>query len=118
MKAVCHLSLPAGVFPHEGCKVTHPEDTATLTGTRASPVTMATTPQRAQKIQPSPHLPQLFACCLVLSSLTQVLHALVLGQEVLLLGIHFVTLPLVEQFAEGDAGLVELGGALGQLVLA
>lgn len=34
------------------------------------------------------------------------------------LGVHFVTLPLVEQFAEGDAGLVGLGGVLGQLVLA
>lgn len=66
---------------------------------------------------PSPHLPQLLACCLVLSALTQILHALVLGQEVLLLGVHFVTIPLVEQFAEGDVGLVGLGGggALGCL---
>lgn len=71
----------------------------------------------ARKLQPSPHLPQLLARCLVLGSLTQVLHTLVLGQEILL-GVHFVTVPLVEQFAEGDAGLVELGGALGQPVLA
>lgn len=67
---------------------------------------------------PAPHLPQLLASCLVLGALAQVLHALVLGQEVLLLGIHFVTISLVEQFAEGDEGLAELGGSLGQLVLA
>lgn len=97
--------------------MTHPEDTATLTGTRASGVTMGTTPHRARELQPSPHLPQLLARGLVLSSLTQVLHTLMLGQEVLLLGIHFVTLPLVEQFAEGDAELVKLGGALGNLCL-
>lgn len=75
-------------------------------------------PGRARRIRSSPHLPQLLACCLVLSPLTQVLHTLILGQEVLLLGVHFVTLSLVEQFAEGDAGLVGLGGVLGQLVLA
>lgn len=75
----------------------------TLSGTKASHVTKEAHPGGCG---PPPHLAQLLACCLVLGALTQVLHALVLGQEVLLLGIHSVTLPLVEQFAEGDAELI------------
>lgn len=63
-------------------------------------------PQHSAK---QPHLPQLFTRRLVLGALTQVLDALVLGQEVLLLGIHLIAVPLVQQFAVGqraDAGLV------------
>lgn len=51
-----------------------------------------------------PHLAQLLTRGPVLGSLAQVLHALVLGQEILLLGIHLVTVPLVEQFAVGAEG--------------
>lgn len=52
----------------------------------------------------APHLAQLLTRGPVLGSLAQVLHALVLGQEILLLGIHLVTVPLVEQFAVGAEG--------------
>lgn len=54
-----------------------------------------------------PHLPQLLTRGLVLGPLTQVFHTLVLGQEVLLRGIHLITVPLVEQFAVGQR--VEVG---------
>lgn len=77
------------------------------------PVTKEPHPRGPGGCGPAPHLPQLLTSCLVLGTLAQVLHALVLGQEVLLLSIHFVTVSLVEQFAEGDEGLVELGEPLG-----
>ena len=58
-------------------------------------------PSPAQGPAEHPHLAQLLTRRLVLGALTQVFHALVLGQEVLLLGIHLVTVPLMEQFAVG-----------------
>ena len=59
-----------------------------------------------------PHLPQLLTRGLVLGPLTQVFHALVLGQEVLLRGLHLVTVPLVEQFAVGQRAEVGLAAQL------
>lgn len=48
------------------------------------------------------YLSQLLTRGLVFRTLAQVFHALVLGQEVLLLAIHLVIVPLVEQFAVGQ----------------
>lgn len=47
----------------------------------------------------APHLAQLLAGCLELSTLAKVLHALVLGKEILLLGLSLVPNPLVKQLA-------------------
>lgn len=67
--------------------------------------------RKGQGLSPPPHLSQLLARGLVLGPLAQVLHALVLGQEVLL-GVRLVAVPLVEQLAVGQRAGRRVASAL------